>query len=132
MFDDNLEPKLVESGVEYFFKEKLKNCHVKRTSYSNTVINLTIGAIFIVGMFIFFYINKKVARKRVTNEERAQFYALMREKIKHIQTEDSDLIGDHKHNHTLTNLPPFENIDFINTIQDSYMKTQLGSIQQNT
>jgi hypothetical protein len=130
MYEDTVEPKLVESGVEYFFKEKLKHCHIKRTSYSNTVINLTIGAIFLVGMFLFFYINKKVSRKKITNEERAQFYALMRAKIKNIHSEDSDLIGDHKHNHTLTNLPPFENIDFINTIQDSYMKTKLSSIPQ--
>lgn len=130
--DNNLEPKLVETGVEYFFKEKLKRCHTKRTAYSNTVTNLVIGGIFILGILTFLYLNKKVAPKRITRKEQEIFLALMREKIKNITTEDSDLIGDHKHNHTLTNLPPFENIDFMNKIHDSYAKTSLPTQLQHS
>lgn len=130
--DDILEPKLVESGVEYFFKERLKRCHVKRTAYSNTVTNLVIGSIFIGGVLLFLYLNKKVTHKKITRKEEEIFLALMREKIKNIQSEDSDLIGDHKHNHTLTNLPPFENIDFMNKIHDSYSKTSLPIQMQHS
>ena len=35
---NNGEPSLIEPGVHYFFRERLKNCHVKRTTYNDTLI----------------------------------------------------------------------------------------------
>lgn len=54
-----LNPKLIEPGTYYFFKETLKNC--KKTKYNvyNNLFNIIITIIFVLGISLFLYIQYK-------------------------------------------------------------------------
>ena len=111
---NNGEPSLIEPGVHYFFRERLKNCHVKRTTYNDTLINIAIGLCFIVVMVGFLYGSKYLKKSRAQKEsEQRELIQYMQEKVRKIQEQGSDLIGDGTQNETITNLPEFENVDFM-------------------
>jgi len=47
-YDDFSKPKLTEPGVKYFLHQTLKQCHVVRENFHNTIFNVGLLFIFII------------------------------------------------------------------------------------
>jgi hypothetical protein len=56
MFDDSPKPTLIEPGVKYFLHQTLKQCHIVREKFQNTIFNigLFIGFLIILGLILLY------------------------------------------------------------------------------
>ena len=65
-FNDLTKPVLTEPGVKYFLNQTLKQCHVVRNNFHNTVFNIGmfIGFLIILGLILLYKY-----KGRLTNEE---------------------------------------------------------------
>ena len=66
-FNDLTKPVLTEPGVKYFLNQTLKQCHVIRNNFHNTVFNIGmfIGFLIILGLILLYKY-----KGRLTNEEK--------------------------------------------------------------
>ena len=64
-FNDLTKPVLTEPGVKYFLNQTLKQCHVIRNNFHNTVFNIGmfIGFLIILGLILLYKY-----KGRLTNE----------------------------------------------------------------
>ena len=55
-FNDLTKPVLTEPGVKYFLNQTLKQCHVIRNNFHNTVFNIGmfIGFLIILGLILLY------------------------------------------------------------------------------
>jgi len=104
-FDDLTKPVLTEPGVKYFLNQTLKQCHIVRNNFHNTIFN--------IGMFIAFLIVLGLIlvykyKGRLTNEEKEKKDI---EKQKYILSKIKQLQEAKKiaHQELITGLPTWEN-----------------------
>ena len=74
-------PCLTEPGITYFLNESLKQCHVYRDNYYNTLINLGLFAGFLVllgGMLLYKYKGRLTPVERENQNKEKQQYILER------------------------------------------------------
>jgi len=85
-FDDFSKPKLTEPGVKYFLYQTLKQCHVVRDNFHNTVFNigLLIAFLIILGLILLYKYKGKLSPVEVAqkNKEKQQYIL---SKIKNFQ-----------------------------------------------
>lgn len=99
------KPILTEPGVKYFLNESLKQCHMFKEKYNNTLFNigLTIFFFFILGILLLYkYKGKLTAEEIEENENNKKIYILS--KIKNYQ--ESKLRAQQQ---LITGLPHWEN-----------------------
>jgi hypothetical protein len=103
-FEDFSKPVLTEPGVKYFLHQTLKQCHVVREKFHNTVFNigLFIAFLIILGLILLYKYKGKltpveIARK---NKEKQQYIL---SKIKNFQE-----VKRRAHQELITGLPAWE------------------------
>ena len=110
-FHDLTKPLLTEPGVKYFLNQTLKQCHVIRNNFHNTVFNIGmfIGFLIILGLILLYkYKGRLTNEEKHTKNEEKQKYILS--KIKHLQ--EAKKIAQQE---LITGLPRWENeYDSIN------------------
>jgi hypothetical protein len=71
------KPSLIEPGMKYFLKETLKQCHVFRETYYNTVFNSGLLILFfvILGLILLYKYKGKLTPKEIEmkNREKQQY-----------------------------------------------------------
>jgi len=76
-FDDPLEPSLVEPGVKYFLHQSLKQCHIVREKFENTIFNigLLFGFLLILGLILIYKYKGKLTPNEIQqkNKEKQQY-----------------------------------------------------------
>jgi hypothetical protein len=76
-FIDYSIPKLTEPGTKYFLNETLKQCHIFRSNYHNTLINISlfVGFVFILGAILFYKYKGRLTpiEKQNKNNEKQQY-----------------------------------------------------------
>jgi hypothetical protein len=70
--DEFTKPILTEPGVKSFLNYTLKQCHIIKTTYYNTIYNacLLVGFILILGLILFFKYKGKPTKEEIKNKER--------------------------------------------------------------
>lgn len=103
--DQNLKPSLTEPGVKYFLSQALKQSHIIREKFHNTIFNIGMLILFILilgAILVYKYKGRltpvDVAKK---NKEKQQYIL---EKIKNFQ--QAKLMA---HQQLITGLPHWEN-----------------------
>lgn len=85
-FNDFEKPQLTEPGIKYFLNETLKQCHVYKNNYINTLINigLFIGFLLILGAILFYkYKGRLTQLEKDKKDKEKQQYILS--KVKQFQ-----------------------------------------------
>ena len=86
-FESNLtKPMLVEPGTKYFLNEMLKQCHVFRKKYENTILNIALFLAFVLVLailLIYKYKGKMTEEEMYQKDFEKQQYILS--KIKNYQ-----------------------------------------------
>ena len=76
-FDDSPKPALTEPGVKYFLHQTLKQCHVVREKFHNTVFNigLFLGFLIILGLILLYKYKGKLTPVEIErkNKEKQQY-----------------------------------------------------------
>jgi len=69
-FDDPLEPSLVEPGVKYFLHQSLKQCHIVREKFENTIFNigLLFGFLLILGLILIYKYKGKLTPNEIQHQ----------------------------------------------------------------
>ena len=62
-------PKFVEPGVNYFYKEILKSCHTTKINFYNKITNLAIVASILLVAVAILYYKKSTKRDKTKNKE---------------------------------------------------------------
>jgi hypothetical protein len=90
------KPSLTEPGVKYFLNETLKQCHIVKNKFHNTVINigLLIGFLLVLGLILLYKYKGRLTEK--------QQYILS--KVKNLQEAKR-----RAHQELITGLPNWEN-----------------------
>jgi len=99
------KPILTEPGVKYFLNESLKQCHMFKEKYNNTLFNigLTISFFIILGILLLYKYKGKLTPEEIEeNENNKKIYILS--KIKNYQ--ESKLRAQQQ---LITGLPHWEN-----------------------
>jgi len=99
------KPILTEPGVKYFLNESLKQCHMFKEKYNNTLFNIgiTISFFIILGILLLYKYKGKLTPDEIEeNENNKKTYILS--KIKNYQ--DSKLRAQQQ---LITGLPHWEN-----------------------
>ena len=99
------KPILTEPGVKYFLNESLKQCHVYKEKYNNSLFNigLTVFFLFILGCLLLYkYKGKLTPEEMEENENMKKQYILS--KIKNFQ--ESKLRSQQE---LITGLPHWDN-----------------------
>ena len=97
-------PSLTEPGVKYFLRETLKNCHIKKEVWFNTLWNCGFFLLFILILgSILAYRKREKLTPEEKKEKQEKDHAYMMTKIKSIQEEKKKESLD-----IITNLPKFE------------------------
>jgi hypothetical protein len=111
MISDFNKPNLTEPGVKYFLNETLKQCHIFKQKYNNTITNigLLIGFFIVLGIILLYKYKGKLTTEEIrTRELEKKKYILS--KIKNFQ--DAKLRAQQQ---LITGLPHWENeFDIIN------------------
>ena len=70
-FHDLTKPVLTEPGVKYFLNQTLKQCHVVRNNFHNTVFNIGmfIGFLIILGLILLSKIKQLQEAKKIAQQE---------------------------------------------------------------
>jgi hypothetical protein len=110
-FDEFSKPNLTEPGIKYFLNETLKQCHIYRNNYNNTLINIGLFAVFllILGIILCYkYKGRLTPLEKETQNKEKQQYILS--KIKNFQ--ESKRVA---HQELISGLPGWDNeYDIIN------------------
>jgi len=80
------KPSLTEPGMKYFINETLKQCHVFKQNYNNTVMNISLGVFFLscIALFLFIkYRGKLTPKERKAKDREKQYYILSKIKNYH-------------------------------------------------
>jgi len=99
------KPILTEPGVKYFLNESLKQCHMFKEKYNNTLFNIVVTIFFfiILGILLLYkYKGKPTPEEIEENENNKKIYILS--KIKNYQ--ESKLRAQQQ---LITGLPHWEN-----------------------
>jgi hypothetical protein len=76
-FNDFEKPQLTEPGIKYFLNETLKQCHVYKNNYINTLINigLLVGFLLILGAILFYKYKGRLSEveKKRKDKEKQQY-----------------------------------------------------------
>jgi hypothetical protein len=81
---DNLKPILTEPGVKYFLSQTLKQCHVIKNDFHNTVFNVGLFVLFmfILGILLLYKYKGRLTPAEIENKNRdKQQYILSKIKI---------------------------------------------------
>jgi hypothetical protein len=70
--DEFSKPILIEAGAKSFFNHTLKQCHIIKTTYYNTLYNLFLLIIFtlLLGVILFFKYKGKPTKEDIKNRNR--------------------------------------------------------------
>ena len=76
-FNEPLEPSLVEPGVKYFLHQSLKQCHIVREKFENTIFNIGLffGFLLILGLILIYKYKGKLSPVELEkkNKEKQQY-----------------------------------------------------------
>ena len=99
------KPLLTEPGVKYFLSQTLKQCHIIKNDFYNTVFNigLLIGFLLVLGLILLYKYKGRLTNveKEKKNKEKQQYIL---SKIKNLQ--EAKRIA---HQELITGLPNWEN-----------------------
>ena len=99
------KPSLTEPGVKYFLNQTLKQCHVIKNNFHNTIFNigLFIGFLIILGLILLYKYKGKLTPVEVEqkNKEKQQYVL---SKIKNFQEAKRKA-----HQELITGLPHWDN-----------------------
>ena len=99
------KPSLTEPGVKYFLNETLKQCHIVKNKFHNTVINvgLLIGFLLVLGLILLYKYKGRLTdvEKEKKNKEKQQYIL---SKVKNLQEAKR-----RAHQELITGLPNWEN-----------------------
>lgn len=104
-FDDFEKPRLIEPGVKYFLNETLKQTHIFRMKYQNTLFNIFLFVLFVVilgSILVYKYKGKLTPDEKKSKDIEKQQYILT--KIKNLQ-----IAKRRAHQELITGLPNWEN-----------------------
>jgi ATP/ADP translocase len=99
------KPKLTEPGVTYFLNQALKQSHIIKAKFHNTIFNIGMLILFILILgfiLVYKYKGRLTPQEQATKNKEKQQYIL--EKIKNFQ--QSKLIAQQQ---LITGLPHWEN-----------------------
>lgn len=103
-FDDSPKPALTEPGVKYFLHQTLKQCHIVREKFHNTIFNIGLFLAFLIILAVILLYKYKgkltpveIERK---NKEKQQYIL---SKIKNFQE-----VKRRAHQELITGLPAWE------------------------
>jgi uncharacterized membrane protein YciS (DUF1049 family) len=113
-FDEHAKPNLTEPGVRYFLNQALKQCHIIKNTFHNTIFNigLFIGFLIILGLILLYKYKGRLTPVEIErkNKEKQQYIL---SKIKTFQEAKRKA-----HQELITGLPQWENeYDMINQKQ---------------
>jgi len=95
------KPRLIEPNIKYFLHHTLKQCHVIKNKYVNTVFNISLTILFlgILGGLLFYKYKGKLTpiEKQVKERKKKEYIFTQLNKIK--VTENT------KNNNLITNIP---------------------------
>jgi hypothetical protein len=104
-FEDAPKPSLTEPGVKYFLNQALKQSHIMRESFHNTIFNIGMLLFFllILGFILIYKYKGKLTPVEIAqkNKEKKQYIL---EKIKNFQ-----IAKQKAHQELITGLPHWEN-----------------------
>jgi hypothetical protein len=103
--DDISKPILIEPGVRYFLNETLKQCHIIKNKFHNTIFNLGlfIGFLIVFGCILLYKYKGRLTKAELEKKNREkQQYILS--KIKNFQEAKRAA-----HQELITGLPHWEN-----------------------
>jgi hypothetical protein len=113
-FEEFTKPILVEPGVKYFLNETLKQCHIIRNKFHNTIFNigLLIGFLVVLGLILLYKYKGRLTKVELERKNKEkQEYILS--KIKIFQNAKK-----RAHQELITGLPHWENeYNIINSKQ---------------
>jgi hypothetical protein len=105
------KPMLTEPGVKFFLNETLKQCHIFKEKYNNTLVNigLLIGFLIILGILLVYKYKGKLTPQEIKEKELEKKKYIL-SKIRNYQ--DAKLRAQQE---LITGLPHWENeFDIIN------------------
>jgi hypothetical protein len=110
-FNEYSKPNLTEPGVRYFLNHALKQCHIIKNTFHNTIINagLFIGFLIILGLILLYKYKGRLSPVEIErkNKEKQQYIL---SKIQNFQEAKRKA-----HQELITGLPQWENeYDAIN------------------
>jgi hypothetical protein len=79
-------PSLIEPGTKFFLNQTLKQCHIIKNKYYNTIFNigLLVALIAVVGLILLYkYKGKLTPAEKLSKDKKKQQYILS--KIKQVQ-----------------------------------------------
>jgi hypothetical protein len=75
--DFSNKPSLTEPGVKYFLNQTLKQCHIIKNKFNNTIFNIGLFILFltILGLILFFKYKGKLTpiEIEIKNKEKQQY-----------------------------------------------------------
>jgi hypothetical protein len=102
---DSPKPHLTEPGVKYFLNQTLKQCHIIKNNFHNTVFNigLLIAFLLVLGLILLYKYKGRLTdvEKEKKNKEKQQYIL---SKIKNLQEAKRKA-----HQELITGLPNWEN-----------------------
>lgn len=105
-FDEPVpKPSLIEPGVKYFLHQALKQAHIVREKFHNTIYNIGMFILFLLilgGILVYKYKGKLTPVEIAQKNKEKQQYVL--EKIKTFQ-----IAKQRAHQELITGLPHWEN-----------------------
>lgn len=100
-FEEFTKPTLTEPGVKYFLNQSLKNAHVIREKFHNTIFNIGMLIFFLLilgGILVYKYKGKLTPTEQAQKDREKQQYVL--ERIKTFQASKQ-----RAHQELITGLP---------------------------
>jgi hypothetical protein len=105
---DFSKPILIEVGVKSFLNQTLKQCHIIKTSYYNTMYNLFLLIIFIIllSLILYFKYKGKPTEEDIKNRnrEKEQYVVSVIQKFEKAKTDENQKIIQEE---MITGLPHF-------------------------
>lgn len=105
-FDDFSKPVLTEPGVKYFLNETLKQCHIVKDKFYNSIFNIGLFFAFIIilGLILLYKYKGRLTPAEIAqkNKEKQQYIL---SKIKTFQESKR-----RAHQELITGLPNWDNI----------------------
>ena len=108
---ENTRPMLTEPGVKYFINETLKQCHIIKEQYKNTLFNIGLLVVFfiILAILLLYKYKGKLTPQEIEQKELVKKQYIL-SKIKNFQ--DAKIRSQQN---LITGLPQWENeFDIIN------------------
>jgi hypothetical protein len=108
---ENTRPMLTEPGVKYFINETLKQCHIIKEQYQNTLFNIGLLVVFfiILAILLLYKYKGKLTPQEIEQKELVKKQYIL-SKIKNFQ--DAKIRSQQN---LITGLPQWENeFDIIN------------------